>query len=100
MDPTPLEVPERRWGSLVRDFTVKLPKKKNEFDCITRYVDRLLRRVQFFPSMGSGTVIEVANSFFSNIFKHHGMTDSIFFDGDIKFTSSLWTCQIEMCAVK
>ncbi len=63
-DPTSLEVPERRWGSLASDFIVKLPKTKNGYDSITTYVDRLSRRVHFIPSKDSDTAIDVANAFF------------------------------------
>lgn len=38
-DPTGLEVPDRRWGSLACDFIVKLPRSKNGFDSRTTYVD-------------------------------------------------------------
>ncbi len=34
-EPSSLGVPETRWGSLVTDFIVGLPKTKNGFDCIT-----------------------------------------------------------------
>ena len=42
-DPTPLNIPLRRWGSLASDFIVKLPKTKNGYDSITTWVDRLSR---------------------------------------------------------
>ncbi len=34
-EPSSLEKPERRWGSLATDFIVGLAKKKNGFVCIT-----------------------------------------------------------------
>lgn len=99
-DPTSLEVPERRWGSLASDFIVKLPKTKNGFDSITTYVDRLSRRVHFIPSKDSDTAVDVANAFFSNLFKLHGMPDSIVSDRDPKFTSKFWKRLMELCGVK
>ena len=86
-EPTSLEVLERRWGSIASDFSVKLPKTKNGYDSITTYVDRLSLRVHFIPSKDSDTAVDVSNSFFSNLFKHHGMPDSIVSDRDPKFTS-------------
>lgn len=85
--PTPLGVPTRRWGSFATDFIVKLPKTKNGFDCITTWVDRLSRRVHFFPSREENTAVDVGNAFFRNIFQHHGLPDSIVSDRDPKFTS-------------
>ena len=79
-DSTSLEAPERRWGSIAIDFIVKLPKTKNGFDCITTYVDRLSRRVHFVPSVESDSAVDVANTFFSHIFKLHGIPDSIVSD--------------------
>ena len=99
-DPTSLEVPERRWGSLATDFIVKLPKTKNGFDSITTYVDRLSRRVHFIPSRESDSAVDVANTFFSNIFRHHGIPDSIVSDRDPKFTSKFWKRLMELCGVK
>lgn len=36
-----LDAPIRRWRSLSTDFIVSLPKTKNGFECITKWVDRL-----------------------------------------------------------
>ncbi len=99
-DPTSLELPKRRWDSLACDFMVKLPKTKNGYDCITSYVDRLSRSVHFIPSKDSDTAVDIANSFFSNIFRNHGMPDSIVSDRYPKFTSKFWIRLMELCGVK
>ena len=98
-EPTSSEVPERRWGSIASDFVAKLPKATNGFDSITTYVGRLPRRVHLIPSKDSDTAADVANSFFSNIFRHHGMPDSIVSYRDPKFTSKLWTRLMELYRV-
>ncbi len=85
-DPTSLEVPERRWGSLTTDFIVELPVTKNGFDCTITYVDRLSRRVHFTPSQESDTVVDITIRLFSNVLKHHGMPGNIMSDRDPKFT--------------
>ncbi len=95
-----MEVPERRWGSIASDFIVKLPKTKNVFDSNTTYVDRLSRGVHFIPPKDSDTAVDVANAFFSNLFKHHGMPDSIVSDRGPKFTSKFWKRLTELCGVK
>ena len=99
-EPVSLEMPERRWGSLATDFIVHLPKTKNGYDSITTWVDRLSRRVHFVKSKTTDTSIEVSDTFFSNIFKHHGMPDSIVSDRDSKFTSEFWKRLMELCGVQ
>ncbi len=86
-DPTSLEVPERRWGSLASDFIVQLPKTKNGYDSIKTYINRLSRKVHFIPSKGSDAAVDVTNAFFGNLFKHHGMPENIVSYRDPKFTS-------------
>ena len=78
VDPTSLEVPDRRWGSIATDFIVSLPKTQNGYDCITTWVDRLSRRVHFMSSKE----VDSANAFFANVFKLHGLPDSIVSDRD------------------
>ena len=89
-DPMSLEMPERRWGSLATDFIVKLPKTSDGYDAVTTWVDRLTRRVHFLKSRSTDTAVDAANAFFSNIFKLHGLPDSIVSDRDPKFTSEFW----------
>ena len=98
-EPTPLEVPSRRWGSLATDFIVSLPVTKNGFDSITTWVDRLSRRVHFIPSKSTDSAVDVANLFFSNVFKHHGLPDNILSDRDPKFTSKFWARLMDLCGI-
>jgi len=98
--PTSLEMPERRWGSLATDFIVKLPKTKNGYDAITTWVDRLTRRVHFIKSRTTDSAVDVANSFFEEIFKHHGLPDNIVSDRDPKFTSEFWKRLMELSGIK
>ncbi len=77
-----------------------LPKTKNGFDCITTLVDLLSRSVHFIPSKESDTAVYVANSFFSNLFKHHGLPDSIVSDRDPNFTSKFWNRLMDLCGEK
>ena len=90
-DPTSLEVPTRIWGSLTTYFIVSLPKTKNGLNSITTRVDRLSRRVHFIPSKEVDTAVDVANAFYSNMFKLHGTPDNIVSDRDPKFTSKFWS---------
>ena len=93
-------MPERRWGSLSTDFIVHLPKTKDGYDAITTWVDKLTRRVHFIKSKTTDTAVDVADSFFTNIFKHHGLSDSIVSDRDSKFTSEFWKRLMDLCDIK
>lgn len=99
-DPMSLEMPERRWGSLATDFIVHLPKTKGGFDAITTWVDRLTRRVHFLKCKTSDTAVDVADAFFANIFKLHGLPDSLVSDRDSKFTSEFWKRLMELSGVQ
>ena len=99
-DPMSLELPDRRWGSLATDFIVKLPKTKDGFDAITTWVDRLTRRVHFVKSKTTDTAVDTASSFFSNIFKLHGLPDNIVSDRDAKFTSAFWKELMKICGIQ
>ncbi len=48
----------------------------------------------------SDTAVDVANSFFSNLFKHHGMPDGIVSDRDPEFTSKFWNRLMDLWGVK
>lgn len=98
--PTPLDVPTRRWGSLATDFIVKLPKTNRGHDSITTWVDRLSRRVHFIPGRTTDTAVDVANTFFCEVFKLHGLPDAIVSDRDPKFTSKFWTHLMSRCGIR
>ena len=82
------------------DFITHLPTTATGFDSITTFVDRLSRRVHFVPSRMSDTAKDVAQLFFDNIFRLHGLPDSVVSDRDPKFTSKFWRHLFELCDVK
>lgn len=43
---------------------------KNGFDAVTTWVDILSGRVHFIKTKNTDTAVDVANSFFENIFKY------------------------------
>lgn len=98
--PQPLELPDRRWGSISMDFVTHLPPTDRGYDCITTFVDRFSKRVRLIPSKCSDTAEDVAKCFFDNIFKIHGLPDSIVSDRDPKFTSRFWSSLMDHCGIK
>ena len=79
---------------------MKLPRTKHGFDSITKWVDRLSHRVHFIPSRVDDTAVDVASSFFGNVFKLHGLPDSIVSDRDPKFTSRFWQHLLSLCGIR
>jgi transposase InsO family protein len=86
----PLAIPEQRWDTVSMDFVVKLPMTARKFDAITVFVDKLSKQVHFAPSRTTDSAIDVANCFFSNVFRLHGLPGTIVSDRDTKFTSTFW----------
>eukprot|EP00171_Calliarthron_tuberculosum_P016938 IDg16938t1 len=88
--PQILESPSRRWGSISTDFITQLPRTKSGHDSITTYVDRFSKRPHFLACKNTDTASHAAKNFHDNIFKLHGLPDSIVSDRDPKFTSRFW----------
>lgn len=81
------------------DFVTHLPTTPEAFDCKTTYVDRLTKRIHLVPSGSEDTAETVAKCFFRNIFRLHGLPDSIVSDRDPRFTSQFWQQLLNMCGV-
>lgn len=98
--PQPLELPTRRWGSIGTDFITGLPKTASGHDAITTYIDRFSKRVHFLATSSTASAETVAKDFYCNIFKLHGLPDSIVADRDPRFTSRFWTALMRICDVQ
>lgn len=85
-----LHVPNQVWEDISMDFINVLPLTKGK-TTIFVVVDRLSKYAHFLPLSHPYTTISVAQVFFENIFKLHGMTRKIIFDRDPTFTSLFWS---------
>lgn len=86
----PLPVPSSAWQSVSLDFVEGLPRSAR-FNCILVIVDSLTKYAHFIPLSHPFTALTVARAFFSEIYCHHGLPQSIISDRDRVFTSHLWT---------
>lgn len=85
----PLPVPEGAWQVISLDFIEGLPKS-HSYNCILVVVDKFSKYGHFLPLTHPFTAIDVAKLFMLNIFKLHGLPQTIISDRDRIFTSQLW----------
>ena len=72
------------------NFVDGLPKSHGK-TTIFLVVDRLMKYGHFIPISHPYIAPQIARVYFDNIFKLHGMLESIVYDQDPTFTSHFWT---------
>jgi hypothetical protein len=82
----PLPVPNQAWHTVSMDFIEGLPKSKT-FDTILVVIDKFTKYAHFIPMAHPFTAQTVAQAFFHNIDKLHGLPQVIISDRDKIFTS-------------
>lgn len=87
------------WSDLSMDFITNLPKSQGE-DVIVGVVDRFSKYVRFFTYSHPYSVISIARLFFHNIFKLHGLQESIVSDRDPTFMSTFLSKLFCLCGTK
>jgi hypothetical protein len=85
----PLPIPEHKWESISMDFITGLPRTQGK-DCIFVVVDRLTKFAHFFSIATDFSAAQVAELFFREIFRLHGLPKTIVSDRDSRFMSTFW----------
>jgi len=95
----PLEVPMRPWTAVSMDFIVGLPKSDG-YTKIWVIVDRFSKMAHFIPLRTEEHIKELALTLVKEIWRLHGLPESIVSDRDTRFTSKFWTSLIQLLQVK
>jgi hypothetical protein len=83
----PLELPGLVWADIAIDFVEGFPRVGGKSVVMT-VVDRFSKYAHFIPLGHAYTAVSMAQEFFDNIVKLHGIPCSIVSDRDPVFTST------------
>jgi len=84
----PNSIPEKPWMHISADFITKLPLAQ-EYNVILVVVDRLTKMVHFIPTTEKTSVEGLARLFRDNVWKLHGLLESIISDRGPQFAAGL-----------
>jgi len=95
----PNSIPERPWTNISADFITKLPLAQR-YDSILVVMDRLTKIVHFIPTTEKTSAEGLARLFRDNMWKLHGLPESIILDRGPQFAAGLMRELNEILGIK
>jgi len=95
----PNSILEKPWTHILADFITKLPLAQG-YDSILVVVDRLTKMVYFIPTTEKTSTEELAQLFRDNVWKLHGLPESIISDRGPQFAAGLMRELNEILGIK
>ncbi|MCO5588633.1 hypothetical protein L7F22_042590 [Adiantum nelumboides] len=91
----PLPIPDKPWESIAMDFIFYLPRTPTGNDGIWTIICRFSKQAHFVPVRKKIKSDHMVKLFMHNIFKYHGMPQSIVSDRNPRMTSLFWKALFE-----
>jgi len=95
----PDSIPEKSWTHISADFITKLPLAQR-YDSILVVVDRLTKMVHFISTTEKMSAEGLARLFRDNVWKLHGLPESIILDREPQFAAGLMRELNKMLGIK
>ena len=89
----------RPWNAISMDFIVSLPESER-YTKIWVIVDRFSKMAPFIPLTTEVPIKELGLIFLQNVWRLHGLPESIISDRDSRITSKFWISLMKLLQVK